>query len=72
MADPTGGVWVRDIRHAADSTSSYQVYAKDGTWLGAVSLPLRSTLLWVGTDAVLLRRLDGNDVEFVAVHRLRR
>ncbi|HEX5819765.1 MAG TPA: hypothetical protein VFY20_12840 [Gemmatimonadales bacterium] len=72
VADPSGGVWVRDIRHAGDSTSSYQAYAKDGTWLGAVTLPPRSTLLWVGTDAVLLRRLDGNDVEFVAVHRLRR
>ncbi|MFL5505347.1 MAG: hypothetical protein ACJ8AU_00575 [Gemmatimonadales bacterium] len=72
LADPTGGVWVRDIRHAGDGTSSYQVYAKDGTWLGAVPLPPRSTLLWVGTDAVLLRRLDGNDVEFVAVHRLSR
>ena len=72
VADPTGGVWVRDIRHAGDSTSSYQVYAQDGTWLGAVPLPPRSTLLWVGMTEVLLRRLDGNEVEFVAVHRLRR
>ena len=72
LPDPTGAGWVRDIGHAGDSTSSYQVYAQDGTWLGAVPLPPRSTLLWVGMDAVLLRRLDGNDVEFVAVHRLTR
>jgi hypothetical protein len=72
LPDPTGAVWVRDIRHVGDSASSYQVYAKDGSWLGEVPLPPRSTLLWVGSDEVLLRRLDGDDVEYVAVHRLRR
>ena len=72
VPDPSGAVWVREIGHAADSTSRYQVYAKDGTWLGAVTLPPRRTLLWVGTDVVLLRRVDENAVEYVAAHRLRR
>ena len=72
LADPSGAVWVREIRHAADSASSYQVYAKDGTWLGPVLLPPRTALLGVGEDVVLLRRTDENAVEYVAVHRLRR
>jgi hypothetical protein len=72
VPDPTGAVWVRDVHHAADSTSSYQVYAKDGTWLGAVALPPRSSLTWVGEDRVLLRRVDENGIEYVALHRLRR
>ena len=72
VPDPTGAVWVRDFVRPGDGTSRYQVYGADGTWLGGVELPPRSTLLWVGTDAVLLRRLDESEVEHVAVHRLRR
>jgi hypothetical protein len=72
VPDPTGAVWVRDVVRPGEGTSRYQVYGADGTWLGAVEVPPRSTLLWVGTDAVLLRRVDENEVEHVAVHRLRR
>jgi hypothetical protein len=72
VPDPTGAVWVRDVLRPGDGTSRYQVYGADGTWLGAVEMPPRATLLWVGTDAVLVRRVDENEVEHVAVHGLRR
>jgi hypothetical protein len=72
VPDPTGAVWVRELVRPGDGTSRYQVYGTDGTWLGAVELPMRCSLLWVGMDAVLVRRVDENEVEHVAVHRLRR
>jgi hypothetical protein len=72
VPDPSGAVWVRDIVRPGGDASRYQVYGADGTWLGPVELPPRCTLLWVGTDAVLVRRVDENEVEHVAVHRLRR
>jgi hypothetical protein len=72
VADPTGPFWVRDVMHAGDSTSQWQVYAADGAWLGGMTLPPRTSPLAIGPAWLLARRVDAEGVEYVQLHGLRR
>ncbi|MCU0620533.1 MAG: hypothetical protein MUC69_03400 [Gemmatimonadales bacterium] len=72
VADRGGALWIRVTAHVGDPASRWDVYAADGPWLGTVALPDRTTPLDIGPDWIVLRRVDADGVEHVALHRLRR
>lgn len=65
-----GMLWVRDV--AADGTpdSEWRVHDNNGSLLGVVALPDRFEPLEIGTDYVLGRRFDADDVEYLAMYAL--
>ena len=72
MADPRSLVWVRRGRHVADTESEWWVFAKDGSWLGPVTLPGTAAPLDITDEWIVLRTVDENRIERVEVRRLRR
>jgi len=72
VPDRTGALWVRETVHVGDPASRWAVYGADGGWLGVVTLPERTTPLDIGPDWIVLRRLDQDGVEHVALHALAR
>lgn len=76
-----GALWVSEYRHEGDmpgprplpaDSSRWNVFAADGTWIGAIALPPRFLLKEAGADYVLGVSRDADGVQGVAMYRLRR
>ncbi|MGD2068340.1 MAG: hypothetical protein PVI57_06600 [Gemmatimonadota bacterium] len=72
--DAEGFVWAGAHRSRAELNEPrhWEVFAPDGTWMGALHTPPRFELLEVGTDRLLGVRADELDVEHVQVLGLER
>jgi len=74
LVDPSGAVWLEPYRGNSerDVVLPWQVFAADGEWLGAVSLPHSMWVHEIGLDYVLGVAPDADGVEHVQMFRLRR
>jgi len=83
MAGADGEVWVSEFRYEqrtrlygepapAGDTILWNVFAKDGAWTGAVSLPARFTPKHIGREHLLGVNRDDDGVERVTLYRLLR
>ena len=72
LVDPSGAIWLKLHRGASeqDQREEWLVLDVDGTWLGAVGIPDRFTVLDIIMDAVLGVWEDELDVEHPQVVRL--
>lgn len=70
--DDDGRLWVEHpvIMGSPPRPGRWTIFDSTGRMLGGLELPERANLLGVERDLVLLRILDGENVEFVRVHRL--
>jgi hypothetical protein len=69
--DPNDGLWVQRVpRWDEDSLPEVWDVFEDGRWLGAVTLPRRTTVRAVGIDRVLLEWSDDDGVASARVHRI--
>lgn len=66
-----GTVWVRPTPSAGASTARWDVFARDGTRLGAANLSLSSRVWDGGRDWVLVSELGEDDVPRVVRYRVR-
>ncbi len=71
-ADRAGWLWVGEEGSNEDSTEIWSVFDTDGQLQASVALPVRSTLLDIGDDYILVRYSDEADVEFVRLYALTR
>lgn len=71
--DGAGRVWVGESRLPREWTgpATYSIYSPDGRALGKLKVPGRSLILDAGTDWVLLREMDPDQREIVALYRFR-
>lgn len=68
-----GGLWVgRTVHLPSATTTAYDVFRADGTYLGEMRFPARFDLHEVGEDYVLGVRLDELDVPYVELYALER
>lgn len=67
-----GHLWVQRFYLSNESTRVNDVLAPDGRWLGSVALPPGYWVLEVRGDRMLAWYRDEDDVEHLAVHRIRR
>jgi hypothetical protein len=74
LADSEGCVWAAEFLGAAeaDEPTDWEVFSKQGEWLGTVRLPARFRVYEIGSDYVLGRWLSALDVEHVQMLGLRR
>jgi outer membrane protein assembly factor BamB len=74
LVDATGAVWLGPYRARSEpeAPNRWQVFAADGEWLGAVSLPHRMRVHDIGADYILGVHPDADDVEHIQLLRLRR
>jgi len=73
LVDADGNLWVARTRAADDEAPRWDVFGREGAWLGTVDLPPRARLAEVGRDyVVLVSYMEDTDVEQVRVHRLER
>jgi hypothetical protein len=68
--DPLGRAWVIRTKLPWEDRRRADVLDANGTFLGTVQLPPRFTVLEVGTEYVLGRTRDDDDVERVALYRI--
>ena len=68
--DPAGRLWIVRTPLPWDAARRCDVLDAAGRFLGSVTLPPRFTLFQVGTDFILGRARDADDVEQVQVYRL--
>jgi hypothetical protein len=72
--DREGNLWVRRFRPphrvSPGSSQTWDVFASDGTWLGAVDTPLGVQVTSIGADHLAGILRDELDLEHVVVHRL--
>lgn len=79
--DASGHVWLAPYYIAGAEPPPFEVFAPDGTWLGAVALPpglergfiqYQAPYMEIGTDYVLGVWRDELDVQYVRMYRLNR
>lgn len=69
---PDGELWLERTWLSADSLKQYVILDRHGMISGTLSLPMRRTLWWIGTDAVLASWRDADDVRHLSLHPLHR
>lgn len=72
IPDPQSLAWVRRGGHVGDSEAEWWVFAKEGAWLGSVTLPSISSPLAISGEWIVLRSAGEDRIERVEVRRLRR
>jgi len=77
VIDSEGFIWVeesqgRTLKFLGGQPSRWTVFSPEGEWLGGVQLPSRFFVFEIGSDYVLGRRYDEQDVEHVELLRLTR
>jgi hypothetical protein len=77
VIDSDGFLWAEESRGRTltwtdGQPSSWTVFSPAGEWLGRVQIPSRFTVFEIGSDYVLGRRYDDQDVEHVELLRLDR
>ncbi len=70
VADVAGYVWVENYSRADADAASWDVFDRQGRWLGVVSLPRNLQVYEIGVNSVLGKFTDLLDVEIVQVHHL--
>ena len=71
--DAGGNLWVERFRvPGASSPRTWDVFDRDGRWLGGVDLPEGLDVYEIGTDYVLGLERDDMDVEYVRVYEVDR
>ena len=71
MLDAVGNLWVSDfVRPESFDPVRWTVYGPDGAAVAQVELPSYATLLWAGTDKVLVRITDEIGIEYVELWKL--
>ena len=70
--DDEGNLWVASYAEPGDTANVRFVFEREGTWLGAVTLPRGFAPRHIGADVVLGRWRDSLDVEHLQLRRLRR
>jgi hypothetical protein len=70
FVDGAGRLWVQRTRLPWDTATVFDLLDAAGKYLGRVSMPPRFTVFQIGTDWVLGRARDENDVEQVQLYRL--
>jgi hypothetical protein len=71
--DELGHAWVKDyVPETEEDPNRYQVFGRDGVWLGAVHAPRGSVILWIGEDRMITLQADEMGVETVAVYGVER
>jgi hypothetical protein len=64
-----GRIWSQ-VRFAGDSAESWQVHAADGALLAIATLPARFEVHQVGSDFILGRHWDDDEVEHIRLYRV--
>jgi sugar lactone lactonase YvrE len=77
VVDSDGFIWAEESRGRTLTMtdglpSKWNVFSPDGEWLGRVQIPHRFFVFEIGSDYVLGRRYDEEDVEHVELLRLTR
>jgi hypothetical protein len=72
LVDVEDNLWVAQYRRDPASQSHWDVFDRIGRWLGPVATPAGLEVLEIGVDYVLGVGRDAFDVEYVAVHELRK
>ncbi|MCJ7626944.1 MAG: hypothetical protein MUO50_01030, partial [Longimicrobiales bacterium] len=77
VIDPDGFLWVEESRGRPltmtdGQPSHWTVFSPAGEWLGRIQVPYRFSVFEIGSDFVLGRRYDEQDVEHVELLRLTR
>jgi hypothetical protein len=72
FVDGAGRIWVQRTRLPWDTVTAFDLLDAAGTYLGRVTMPPKFTVFQIGTDWVLGRARDENDVEQVQLYRLTR
>lgn len=70
LAAETGDIWVSRFSVVPDSTTTWDVFAPEGAWLGHVVVPGDIEILSVGSDHALATRLDHLDVPCLTMYEL--
>lgn len=69
IADATGAVWVKgQTLPNRDTGRIWQIFHRDGHWLGEMVLPDRLTVLEIGSDYLLGAELDEFDVPAIVLY----
>lgn len=68
--DADGNLWVRDYQLPGDVPPDWTVFRADGSMLGTVAMPDRLVVHQIGSDYVLGRWRDEEDVEYVRLYQL--
>ena len=77
VIDSEGFIWAeesqgRTLKFTGGQPSRWTVFSPEGEWLGGVQLPYRFFVFEIGSDYVLGRRYDEEEVEHVELLRLTR
>jgi hypothetical protein len=70
FVDAAGRLWVQRTRLPWDTLTAFDVLDAAGKYVGRVTMPPKFTVFQIGTDWVLGRARDENDVEQVQLYRL--
>lgn len=72
LGDAEGNLWIQDYPRPGDEAepSSWRVFGPDGRPLGSIEMPGRFSPLEIGSDYVLGRWRDRQDVEYVQMYCL--
>lgn len=68
--DTDGNLWVRYFPRPGEERTEWVVFTPDGLRVGAISLPIKASLLDIGSDYVLVVETDELDVPTVHLHEL--
>lgn len=67
-----GRIWLADFNPSgADDLIRWNVYGRDGDWLGGVDLPAGWTVLSTGEEELMIMEKDSLGIEYVEARRLR-
>ena len=66
-----GNLWVSRNVTGNATPVLWDVFRRDGDWLGTVTVPVGASLMHMDTAWVLLRRFDQDDVPHLTRHELR-
>jgi hypothetical protein len=64
--------WSEQGEDPGQSVPEWDVFDRDGIWLGTVRLPRGFTLHWIERDRIIGTWKDEFDVEYVRVHAIRK
>jgi hypothetical protein len=70
IVDDVGNLWAQRHELPWDSVHTYDVFDRDDSWLGAVTMPAALTPFQIGEDFVLGRHRDALNVERVQLYAL--
>jgi hypothetical protein len=71
LASRSGELWVSEYSAPDVEPASWDVFSRDGVWLGRVPDPEHLRVLDVGSDWILVARLDSLGVEHLELRSLR-